>query len=105
MGAKRYLCSDLVVLERSSGPSVVNLEEIGEDFAVFESEVPFELNERLCLNGGTGQFHGAVQEAEQHEFGWRIVMEISPLTRWSPELFTPQHMLDPERLQRSAKLE
>lgn len=98
MSAKRYLCSDLVVMQRVSGPCIVNLEEIGESVAVFESEVPFEAREQLALNGGDAQFHGFVQTSEQHEFGWRVEMEFSPLTPWAPERFTPQHLLDLETL-------
>ena len=103
MDARRYLCSDLVVLKTAAGACTVNLEEIGENFAVFETEAPLELREQVCLEGGGGQFHGFVNSVEKHDFGWRVEIEFSPLTRWSPERFRPQHLFDPAVL--LAKLE
>ena len=96
MDARRYLCSDLVVVKKATGSCVVNLEEIGEKMAVFEAEFPFEYHEQLCLEGGEEQFHGFVSSVEEHEFGWRVEMEFSPLTPWSPERFRPEHLLDLE---------
>ena len=94
MGSGRYLCSDLVTLKRASGPCVVNLEEISETLAVFEAEGPFDVREQLCIECEGALFHGFVSTVEKHEFGWRIEMELSPLTPWSPERFRPRHLLD-----------
>ena len=96
MDARRYLCSDLVVVKKAAGSCVVNLEEIGETMAVFEAEFPFEYHEQLCLEGGEAQFHGFVSSVEEHEFGWRVEMEFVSLTPWSLERFRPKHLLNLE---------
>jgi hypothetical protein len=94
MKPRRYLCSELVVLKMNSADSIVNLEEIWRDGAAFESEDPVLDGVEIELRCGPAFFVGKVILAEQHEFGWRVEVEFSPLTPWSPEQFRPQHMLD-----------
>ncbi len=90
---RRYLCSDLVVLKTKDGESIVNLEEISASSAVFESEKPVESGLKLELQGGESRFQGFATLVEHHEFGWRVEMDFSPLTPWSPELYMPKHLL------------
>jgi hypothetical protein len=90
---RRYLCSDLVVLKTKDGESIVNLEEIFASGAVFESEKPVESGLKLELHGGTARFYGFATCVEHHEFGWRVIMDFSPLTPWSPEIYRPKHLL------------
>ncbi len=94
MSAPRYLCSDLVTLQTGGAESTVNLEEIGRDGAVIESEDAIVDGVRVEVRCGSVFFSGKVTQVEQHEFGWRAEIEFSPLTPWSPEQFRPQHMLD-----------
>jgi len=89
----RYLCSDLVVLKTKGGESVVNLEEIWANGAAFECEGAVESGTSLEMQAGEVKFHGTATSVEQHEFGWRVEMEFSPLTLWSPERFLPKHLL------------
>ena len=91
---KRYLCSQLVALRCGGTLLTVNLEEIWESGAILESddEIPHcALAELRCAGVS---LYGHLTRAEQHDFGWRIEMEFSPLTPWSPERFRPDHLLD-----------
>jgi hypothetical protein len=94
MGARRYLCSELVALKVNSVDTTVNLEEIWQDGASFESEDPVVGGVLVELRCGSAFFAGKVTQIEPHEFGCRVEVEFSPLTPWNPELFRPQHMLD-----------
>jgi hypothetical protein len=94
MSAQRYLCSELVTLKMNSVDSTVNLEEIWQDGAAFESEDQIGEGVRVELRCGSAFFAGKVTQVERHEFGWRVEVEFSPLTPWNPEQFRPQHMLD-----------
>jgi len=94
MAARRYLCSHLVTLTWGAGQCVANLEEIWQTGAVVECDQPVSaggLGELRC--GGTF-FAGRLVSADAHEFGWRVELEFSPLTPWSPERFRPEHLLD-----------
>lgn len=90
---QRYLCSDLVVLKTKEGESVVNLEEIWGNGAAFESEVAVECGSKLEMRAEEAKFHGTATSVEHHEFGWRVEMEFSPLTPWSPAQYVPKHLL------------
>jgi hypothetical protein len=50
------------------------------------------------MHTGAVRFHGTVIEVERQELGWRVELEFSPMTPWSPEHFTPEHLLDPASL-------
>jgi hypothetical protein len=93
MGAKRYLCSELVALRVNSADSIVNLEEIWREGAAFDSDDPIVGGESVELRCGAAFFAGKVTQVERHEFGWRVEVEFSPLTPWNPEQFRPQHLL------------
>lgn len=93
MGAQRYLCSELVTLKVNSAEFTVNLEEIWQDGASFDSEEPVGEGVPVELRCGAAFFAGKATQVERHEFGWRIEVEFSPLTPWNPDQFRPQHML------------
>jgi hypothetical protein len=90
------MCSHLVKLRIGLAETVVNLEEIWDTGAVLESEGPVEAGERAEIRTETAFFAGDVTEVEEHEFGWRIRMEFSPLTPWRPEAFRPGHLVEIE---------
>jgi hypothetical protein len=94
MSAPRYLCSDLVTLRIGAAESTVNLEEIGRDGAAIESEDPIADGVRVEIRCGSVFYSGKVTQVDRHEFGWRVEIEFSPLTPWTPEQFRPRHMLD-----------
>jgi hypothetical protein len=99
MGARRYLCSQLVRLrvgETTPGETTLtaNLEEIHERGAVLECEQPLPEGARAELTCAGATLHGVMTSVEPHEFGWRVSIEFSPLTPWSRGLFEPEHLLD-----------
>lgn len=99
MNPQRWLCSQLVTLHEHSGAArVVNLEEIWRNGAVLEAEQPIEEGARIEIRAGNVFFAGGIARVERHEFGWRLEVEFSPLTLWSPEVFRPEHLLDPSSL-------
>lgn len=94
MRAGRVLCSELVRLRTDTVESIVNLEAIWTHGATVESETPLEEGTAVEMRAGNVYFRGTVAETERHDFGWRLELEFSPLTPWSPERFRPEHMLD-----------
>ena len=96
--SRRYLCSDLVTLFFGGRSQVVNLEEICRTGACLESEGPVPAGVAVEMRTQSVRFHGTVTEVEEHDLGWRIELEFSPLTPWSVERFRPQHLLDPAAL-------
>jgi hypothetical protein len=105
MNPRRYLCSQLVTLRNNSGESAVhlvaNLEEIWATGAVLESEQPVKEDTNMEMRCGSALFAGRVVQVEQHEFGWRVQVEFSPLTPWSLEKFEPEHLLNASELDKS----
>ena len=89
----RYLCSELVALKVGSTTSTVNLEEIWPEGAVLEAESAVEDGAHVEIRSGDVLLAGRVAGVELHEFGWRVEVVFSPLTRWDPEKFKPQHLL------------
>jgi hypothetical protein len=94
----RFLCSELVVLKRGSRQSTVNLEEIWTTGAAIETDDVLETGETVELECGENRFPAAVTLVAKHEFGCRVEMEFPQGVAWSPEVFRPQHMLDPQSL-------
>ncbi len=97
--SRRYLCSHLVTLVFGGQSRVVNLEEICRTGACLESDGPVPAGVAVEIRTDGVQFQGTVTEVEEHELGWRIELEFSPLTPWSVEHFRPQHLLDPLSLE------
>ncbi len=93
MNSQHYMCSHLVQLRTGSQVRIVNLEEIWETGAILEAEEPVKSGIRAEIRAENTFFAGDVAEVEQHELGWRLRMEFSPMTRWRPELFRPDHLL------------
>jgi hypothetical protein len=100
MPPRRYLCSQLVTLSWEEGATVVNLEEIQPGGGVLESETEVPPDSEVEIRCGAAYFAGKVKKAEEHEFGWRIAVEFSPLTPWSIEHFRPEHLFDPDAMKK-----
>jgi hypothetical protein len=94
----RYLCSALVTLKRDSNETVVNLEEIWSEGAAVEMDDAVEIGRQVELVCGETCLIATVVSAGKHEFGWRMELKFLPDSLWSPELFRPEHMLDPNDL-------
>ena len=97
--SRRYLCSHLVTLFFGGQSRVVNLEEICRTGARLESEDPMPAGVAVEMRTQGVRFHGTVTEVEEHDLGWRIELEFSPLTPWSVDHFRPRHLLDPASLE------
>jgi hypothetical protein len=91
--ARRYLCSDLVVLKTAAREFTVNLEEIWAAGAIVDAEEAVEEGASVVVHGGGHGFSGRIIRVSRHEFGWFAEVEFSPLTPWSPERFLPRHLL------------
>lgn len=94
MTSKRYLCSHLVSLRCGADVHMVNLEEIWQTGAVLEGEEPVIEGAPAEIRCGSVHLFGAITCVQEHSIGWRIEIEFSPLTPWSPDRFQPEHMLD-----------
>ena len=77
---------------------IVNLEEICRNEAALEADAAVPVSTRVTLIAKNSRFHGIVTSTREHEFGWRIRVELSPLTPWSLDAFQPEHLLDPSDL-------
>jgi len=97
--SRRYLCSHLVTLVFGGQRRVVNLEEICRSGAWLDSDEPVPAGVWVEMRTEGMRFQGTVTEVEEHDLGWRIQLEFSPLTPWSVENFRPQHLLDPSALE------
>lgn len=91
---RRFLCSQLVTLSWGGGERTVNLEEIWESGSVLECEEPVSMNAHVEIRSANVFFAGRVTNTAEHDFGWRVEVEFSPLTPWSEEKFRPAHLLD-----------
>ena len=93
LNSTRYLCSQLVKLRIGAKEFMVNLEEIWSNGAELESEQAVETGARAEIRCEGAFFAGRIAEVEEHEFGWRLTMEFSPMTPWKPEEFRPAHLV------------
>jgi hypothetical protein len=94
MNLPRYMCSHLVSFRSGARECVMNLEEIWETGALLESDEPVQAGIRAEMRSETAFFAGDIVEVEEHEFGWRLRMEFSPMTPWRPEVFRPGHLVE-----------
>ena len=94
----RYLCSELVVLKYDGAETTVNLEEIWDDGAAIEMDNGVAAGQKVELLCGETRLPAKITLAAKHDFGWRVEMQFAPGTKWTPEVFRPQHMLDPQDL-------
>lgn len=59
-----------------------------------DAEEPFPTFAAAEIRTGGVTLCGRLTRVERHAFGWRIEMQLSPLTPWSVEKFRPEHLLD-----------
>jgi hypothetical protein len=99
----RMLCADLVNIDwvDDCGPArhtVANLEDISVSGACIQVEGPIPLRASLRIACGRGELCGVVRYCVFREIGYFIGVEFAPDSKWSPQQFKPQHLLDPRRL-------
>lgn len=92
---RRYLCSQLARLTIDGQECWVNIEEICETGVTLECETPVVAGVAAALAVDEAAFRGRITDVQQEEFGWRVEMEFSAETLWSPERWRPDHLLDP----------
>jgi hypothetical protein len=92
---RRYLCSQLARLTLDGQAQWVNIEEIWETGVILESEAEVTAGAQAALSVENASFQGRLSDVRQEEFGWRVELEFSPETLWSPERWRPDHLLDP----------
>lgn len=97
MAATRILCSQLVRLVAGGREQWVNLEEIWENGALLECEEVVAPAISARVYAESHAYSGRVAAVEQHEYGWRVEVEFSPITRWNPAEWMPEHAFEPEK--------
>jgi hypothetical protein len=97
---RRYLCSQLATLTIEGQAHGVNIEEIWETGVALECETPVVADVPASISAEGVAFEGRVSNVRQDELGWRVEIEFSPETPWSPVQWRPDHLLDPAALKR-----
>ena len=95
----RNWCSELVSVVRVSRNGSLestpgNLEEIDEYSAVVLSERPVPLASTVHVACSTHILRGVSRTCEfVPQLGYFIEIELAPASRWSPQWFSPQHLV------------
>lgn len=102
------LCADMVEIrwkDRSGKQkkAVALLEDISSSGACLQLETPIPLGVELGWDAPKQFFAGYVRYCVYREIGYFVGVEFSKSSRWSKSAYTPQHMLDLERLVSAAK--
>ena len=97
----RMMCADMVETcwRDSSGKhhkSMALLEDISESGACLQFEDPVPVGSAIAWDS----FRGHVSYCVYREIGHFAGVEFDPDSRWSPNLYSPDHLLDPSRLRR-----
>jgi hypothetical protein len=98
MTLRRYLCSHLVRLSVGTRVHWANLEEIWNAGAILECEEEVTPGDYLTVSCDEISFDAKVTALEWDGSGWRVEVLFSEHTPWTMELWTPEHVLDPETL-------
>ena len=93
----RYLCADMVRLDRYRGEDeVVSMEAVLEDIsppgACIQVEEPVMAGETVTLWLGENHFTGQVCYCIYREYGYFVGLEFSRECRWSEERVAPRHL-------------
>jgi hypothetical protein len=100
-GQPHYLCSDLVVLRWNDGSdaAIVNLEEIWSQGAVIQMDSPLPAGTRVRLELEDCDYSGQVDACEFQKIGHYITLRFVGGDKWSPDIYTPEYLLDPAALE------
>jgi hypothetical protein len=92
-----FLCSQLVRLrpkDRGHPPETVLLEEITPGSVVLSGARNYQPGERLILSAEGIEAEVAVVGCESRESGFALKGTFGQGYRWSPEAWTPAHLLE-----------
>jgi hypothetical protein len=95
----RNLCSQLVSVfqteEREPQPAICgNLEEIGESTALVLTENPIHPGTKVRIDCNMRELRGVTESCEANEWlGFFVEIRLDADSRWSPQWFTPEHLL------------
>jgi hypothetical protein len=91
---KTFLCSHLVSLRWNGREAFANLERISRDAATLNVDQPLEVGTVVTLSAEDCELTGTVSRCILEMSGHEI--DITLARPWSPELFTPHHLFDPD---------
>jgi hypothetical protein len=96
--AKQYLCSHLVTLVWNGRRTSANMEKIWSRGATLNAEESIGLGAALRLESPEFTLDTHVVQCTPEDDGHFIDVEFEPGYEWTPELFEPKHLLDPNIL-------
>jgi hypothetical protein len=104
----RMLCADMVEIrwkDRSGKQKKATalLEDIASSGACLQMEAPVPLGVEISWDSPKQFFSGYVRYCVYREIGYFLGVEFSRATKWSKQTYTPQHLLDLEKLVASSK--
>src|SRR5437764_1431029 len=99
----RMLCADMVDVrwkERSGKQKKTTalLEDISSSGACLQMEAPIPLGVEIGWDSPKQFFSGYVRYCVYREIGYFVGVEFGEATKWSKQAYTPQHLLDLEKL-------
>jgi hypothetical protein len=99
----RMLCADMVEVSwtESSGRTRQTtglLEDISASGACLQLETPVPLGVQIGWRSPKRAFTGRVRYCVYREIGYFVGVEFNPASRWSKQVYKPQHLLDLKKL-------
>jgi hypothetical protein len=99
----RMLCADMVEVRwkdraGKTRTATALLEDISSSGACLQLEAPVPLGVELAWEAPKQVFSGYVRYCVYREIGYFVGVEFGKASRWSKRTYTPQHLLDLEKL-------
>jgi hypothetical protein len=94
-----YLCSELVTVIYEEQPgelhqTIANLEEISMTSATILLDEKPRVGAPICMTlKGHDLFGVVLSRSFDNTVGWLVTVSLDPDSTWSPECFSPQHLL------------
>lgn len=96
--AKQYLCSHLVSLAWNGRRTSANMEKIWGTGAALNAEEAIQPGTALRLECPEFTLETKVVQCIREDDGYFIDVEFKPGYTWTPDVFEPQHLTDPDIL-------
>jgi hypothetical protein len=96
--AKQYLCSHLVALVWNGRRTSANMEKIWSGGVTLNAEEFIEPGAALRVESPEFALDTHVVQCMREDDGYFIDVEFEPGYEWTPELFEPKHLTDPDIL-------
>ena len=96
--SKRWMCSHLVRLVFLGEPQLSEtalLEEIGPDIALVAVETPYPAGSIVKITANSFEARSRVVKCRPRENDFCLDLRFDEGTRWSPELWQPDHLYLP----------